>query len=102
MSCRSDRIKGSDEITREAALLFTPPRNSAESKLSSPLRTPLLQELGYDNPDNLIDTAISETLPLSPSSGGSSTGSVDRNHVVENRSSTRFGTPRLRFVDLDF
>ena len=96
------RSNGSTTTATRGALLFTPPRDSAESKLSSPLRTPLLQELGYDNPDNLIDTAISETLPLSPSSGGSSTGSVDRNRVVENRSSTRFGTPRLRFVDLDF
>ena len=37
---------------------LSPPRESAESKLSSPLRTPLLQELGYPS-DNLIDTAIS-------------------------------------------
>ena len=83
-----------------AALLFTPPRESAESKLSSPLRTPLLQELGYANPDNLIDTAISETLPLSPTSLSNLTG-VPRRSREEEQQRSRFGTPRLKYVDLD-
>eukprot|EP00938_MAST-03A_sp_MAST-3A-sp1_P005558 g5558.t1 len=86
-----------------AALLFTPPRESAESKLSSPLRTPLLQELGYANPDNLIDTAISETLPLSPTSSRNLTsgGGVRRSGKKEEEEEGRFGTPRLKYVDLD-
>jgi len=104
--------------TSSSALLYTPPRESTETKLSSPLRKSLLHDLGYENLDNLIDTAISETLPsgndrrnhttthTSSSTSSSSTSSSNVQHNMKRiggmmGKEEEFGTPRMKFVDLD-